>query len=46
MHTKFEIEIYYKNGESTTATYRTLRGDYGSHNRSTTEAIVKIVKKI
>ena len=28
------IEIYYKNGD-----YDTLRGDYGLHNRSTTQII-------
>ena len=30
----------YKSGDSATATYRALRGDYGLHNRPT-----KIVKK-
>ena len=39
------IKTYYKNGDSATATYRTLRGDYGLHNRPTTQAIGKIVKK-
>ena len=39
------IKIYYKNGDSATATYRALRGDYGLHNRPTTQAIGKIVKK-
>ena len=34
-----------KNGNSATATYRALRGDYGVHNRPTTQAIGKIVKK-
>ena len=29
------IKTYYKNGDSDTATYRALRGDYGLHNRST-----------
>ena len=36
---------YYKNGNSVTATYRALRGDCGLHNRPTTKAIGKIVKK-
>ena len=35
-------KTYYKNGDSTTATYR---GDYGLNNRLTTQAIGKIVKK-
>ena len=26
------IKTYYKNGDSATATYRALRGDYGLHN--------------
>ena len=39
------IKIYYKNGDSATATYRGLRGDYCLHNRPTTQAIGKIVKK-
>ena len=39
------IKTYYKNGDSATATYRALRGDYGLHNRPTTQAIGKIVKK-
>ena len=33
------IKTYYKNADSTTATY------YGFHNRPTTQAIGKIVKK-
>ena len=32
------IKTYYKNGDSATATYCALRGDYGLHNRSTTQA--------
>ena len=39
------IKTYYKNGDSATATYRALRGDYGLHNRPTMQAIGKIVKK-
>ena len=39
------IKTYYKNCDSATATLRALRGDYGLHNRSTTKAIGKIVKK-
>ena len=39
------IKTYYKNSDSATATYRDLRGDYGLHNRSTMQAIEKIVKK-
>ena len=39
------IKTHYKNGNSATATYRALRGDYGSHNCLTTQAIGKIVKK-
>ena len=39
------IKTYYKNGDSVTATYHALRGDYGLHNRPTTQAIGKIVKK-
>ena len=31
------IKIYYKNDDSATATYRGLRGDYGLHNRPTTQ---------
>ena len=30
------IKIYYKTGDSATATYRALRGDDGLHNRQTT----------
>ena len=29
-------KTYYKNGDSATATYRALGGDYGLHNRPTT----------
>ena len=39
------IKTYYKNGDSAKATYRALRGDYGLHNRPTTQIIGKIVKK-
>ena len=39
------IKTYYENGNSATATYSALRGDYGVHNRPTTQAIGKIVKK-
>ena len=39
------IKTYYKNGVSAIATYRALRGGYGLHNRPTTQAIAKIVKK-
>ena len=39
------IKTYYKNNDSATATYHALRGDYGLHNRPTTQAIDKIVKK-
>ena len=39
------IKIYYKNGDSATVTYRALRGHYGLHNRLTTQAIGKIMKK-
>ena len=39
------IKTYYKNGDSATATYRALRGEYDLHNRPTTRAIGKIVKK-
>ena len=39
------IKTYYKNGDSATATHHALIGDYGLHNRPTTQAIGKIVKK-
>ena len=39
------IKTYYKNGDFATATYSALGGDYGLHNRSTTQAIGEIVKK-
>ena len=39
------IKIFYKNGNSATVTYCTLRGDYGLHNRPTTQEVGKIVKK-
>ena len=37
--------MYYKNCDAATVTYRALRRDYGLHNRSTTQAIGKIVRK-
>ena len=39
------ITTYYKNGDSDRAIYCALRGDLGSHNRPTKQAIGKIVKK-
>ena len=39
------IKTYYKNGDCATDMYRALRGDYGLHNRLTTQAIGKIPKK-
>ena len=39
------IKIYYKNGDPATAMYRALRGDYGLHNRQTTQAIDKIANE-
>ena len=39
------IKTYNKNNDSVTATYHAFRGDYGLHNRPTTPAISKIVKK-
>ena len=39
------IKTYQKNYDSATVTYRALTGDYGFYNRSTTQAIGKIVKK-
>ena len=30
------IKTYYKNGDSATATYRSLSGDYGLYNHPTT----------
>ena len=39
------IKTYYKKDYSATALYRVLRGDYGLHNRSTMQAIGKIVKE-
>ena len=44
-HTTYK-NYQYKNGDSATATYRVLRGDYGLHNRPTTRGIDKIVKKV
>ena len=37
-----ESLTYYKNGKSSAATYRALRGDYGLHIRPTTQAIAKL----
>ena len=39
------VKTYYKSGDSATTTCRALRGDYGLHNRPTTQAIDKLVKK-
>ena len=39
------IKIYYKNVDSTTATYHVLRGDCSLLSRPTTQTIGKIVKK-
>ena len=39
------IKTYYENGDSATVTYHALSGDYGLHNRPTTQAVGKIVKK-
>ena len=39
------IKTYYKNDDSSTATYHALRGDCGLHNHPTTQVIEKIVKK-
>ena len=39
------MKTYYRNADSATARYRGLRGDYGLHNRPTTQAIGEIVKK-
>ena len=36
---------YYKNSVSAKATHHASRGDYGLHNRPTTQAINEIVKK-
>ena len=38
------MKTYYKNGDSATATYRALSGDYGSHNHPTAQAMGKIIK--
>ena len=40
------IKTYYKNGGSETATYRALRGDYGLHNRPTSQAITNIERPV
>ena len=40
------IKTYSKNDDSATATYNALRGYYGLHNRPTTQAIGKVVKKV
>ena len=39
------IKTYYKNRDSATAMYCTLRGDYDLHNRPIMQAIGKILKK-
>ena len=39
------IKTAYKNGDSATVKYGALRGDYGLHNRLTTQANGKIMKK-
>ena len=39
-------ETYYKIGDSVTAMYLALRGDYVLHDRPTKRAIGKIVKKL
>ena len=39
------IKTDYKNGDSATATYHSLKGDCGLHNHLTAQAIRKIVKK-
>ena len=39
------VKTYYKNGDSVTATYRALKGDYGLHDRPTMQIIGKITKK-
>ena len=39
------IKTYSKNSDSATAKYHALGEDYGLHNRSTTQAIGKILKK-
>ena len=42
---KNDQNLQQTNGESATATYRALRGDYGVHNRTTMQAIGKIIIK-
>ena len=39
------IKTYFKNGESATAMYHSLREGYGLHNRPIMQAIGRIVKK-
>ena len=39
------INTYHQTGDSAIATYRSLRTDYGLHNRPTTQTIGTIVKK-
>ena len=39
------IKTHNKKGDSATATYRALRGDYCLHNRPTIQAIAKIAKE-
>ena len=39
---KIDQNLLQKSGDPATAKYRALRGDYGLHNRRTTQAIGKI----
>ena len=39
------MKTYYKISDSGAVTYHGFRGDYGLHNRPTTQAIGKIMKK-
>ena len=39
------MKTFYKNGDSATTMYRALRESYSLHNRPTTQAIGRIVKK-
>ena len=39
------IKTYYRSGDSATARYRALRGDYDFHNRPNMQAIGEIVVK-
>ena len=36
------IKTYYQNSDSAIATYGALRGDYGLHNRTTTQQLAKL----